>query len=241
MSYAGASQGSYAGRWQGRQSIPDPLVRLFDHGLGQPQRSIVQFGVVAMLQRLLIQNGGYLAAVIPTSTVIRGGGDDEGIGLVMDQLQGRAPAIAVATGVAEYKTGGDIDRWQKHVTVHLYVFTNNVRDRMSRVAGDVVAAANAAADPGAYVILEHCEQLLIGQGGDGTGSIADMRPHSETQLGGANTVELWEQVYGVWVSRAVNANRDLSLELAAINTYSRLATQAATDPAIVETDTVIKP
>lgn len=237
--------GFISGRWTGRFSGGRAPLRFnsleFDTGLGKSQRAIVQDAMIELLSRLHRDNGGYLRAIEPTSTVIRGVDDDQGIGLVYDQLKGQAPAIVIATGDKEYKPAGDTDRWEASLTVHVYALVNSMRSRIARTAGDVVAAADPMADPGVFVILEHVEQLLIGTDPGGTkGVLKRVRPQAEHRIDGDLALELWEQRYTVWAGRTINSNRDIDLELKAFETYSRLATQLRSDPALVETNTVVR-
>lgn len=237
--------GLVAGRWSGGLAGGAGPLRfnpqVFDTGLGKSHRAVIQDAMMQLLARLHRENGGYLKAIEPCTAVIRGSEDDQSIGLVMDQLKGRAPAIVVATGDKEYKPAGDVDRWESTITCHVYVLVNSMRSQAARQAGDVVSAADPTADPGVYAILEHCEQLLAGCNPGGTkGVIKQLRPVSEHRVDGDPAFELWEQRYIVWVGRVIDSKRDIDLEIKSFETYSRLATQLPTDEALVETNTVIR-
>lgn len=241
MSYGGKVTGSVGGAWAGRPAIaPNPT--LFDHGLGRPQREIIQAGVVDLLARLRVDQGGYLQAIEPTDVVVRGVNDEEHLGLIYDQLQGRAPAILVATGDKDYTpVSTATHEWKGPISVHVYFFANSLRSRLSRLTGDAQSKASQIADPGLYVMMEHAEQLLIGERCTGNTSIKELRPVSEGSLGSDNEIAIWQQTYSVLVTRSIREKRDLALELKQINTYHRLSQQAPTDTPVVSTETDVEP
>ena len=240
MSYAGRTLGNYAGNVGGARAIPSLARFLFDTGLPLTIRDVTLDAVCSLLARLDRQNGGYLNAIIPTTTIITSGAiDDDSIGFLMDDLRGRAPAIAVSTGTLTFIAKGDVDKWDGRLEVYVYVLVNSMRSRMSRQRGDVVSAADIVADPGAFVICEHARQLLIGQRLAVPGKVKELKPITERRIATDDVFELWEQHYTVDAATSGNLKRDIALELKAIETYHRLASQADTDPAIVETTTEI--
>lgn len=233
--------GKYSGGGALQGTVPQPraLTKL-DGGLGRPQREIVLNACVDLLKRLADENGGYLLALEPTDAIIRGTDDDYGIAEVLDQLGGRAPAVLVSTGDADFSTAGDVDRWKKTLRVHVYFVTNSLRSKMERHVPDVVALGNRRADPGAFVMMEHVEMLLIGQApGNTNGAIKSLRPVGEKRIAADADLVIWEQIYELWLGKTINLNRDLDLELKQINAYHRLAEQASSDDPIVETTTTV--
>lgn len=238
---SGKLGGGYSGNAGGVANIPGFNSKLFDHALGKPLRALVQDAIVNLLARLDVANGGYLLAIEPTTTQIHGiaGGDEQGLALLYDQLRGRAPAILVTTCDKSYSPAGDSFRWLGKLNVEIYFFVNSLRSRIARLAGDVVSDFDPLADPGIYVIMEHVEELLIGQNPGGTlGQIKELRPVAENQIAGDDEVEIWRQVYSVVLARSINDKRDIDLELREIATYHRLADhQADTDEPIVTTET----
>lgn len=242
MGREGVLDGATEGLIGGRQSTPTLKRYEFDTGLGKTQRAIVQDAVVEMLSRLLVSEGGYLNAIEPTSALIAGKHDEDGLGLVYEQLQGREPAIAIATGAKRYDPAGLDFNFKSDLDVHVYILCKSLRSRMARVEGDLESDATPTADPGVYVIMEHVEQLLIGQRpGGNLGSIKELRPVEESQLGTAADFEIWHQRYQVFCQRTIDKKRDLTQQLKQINAYGRIATQADTDTPITSTETVVKP
>ena len=243
MSFGGkVSGGAYSGSWEGDRPKPSFNPYVFDTGAGKSQRQIVLEGVISLLQRLHVANGGYLQAIEPSAIMMRGKFDDENSGYVLDQLQGRAPGVLVTTGDKALHTAGSLPfQWRGTLDVHVYVLVNSLRSRMTRQTGDVVSAAQPTADPGAFTILEHLEELLIGQRpGGNEGKTDELRPVSETQINVNGEFELWQQTYNLWVPRSINGKRDLTQYLTQINHSSRLAVDATKTPT-ASTETVVKP
>lgn len=236
MSYAGNMLGKYSGTYGGR--VGPPLFRryAFDSGMPEPQRQLLLDAVCSMLSRLSVQVGGYVKDIVQTTTEVKGALDDEGIGFLYDELKGQTPAIAVCTGSLQFIPKGAVDQWDGTLDVYVYILVNSMRSRTSRQSGDVVSAADPHADPGAFVILEHANMLIAGKKPfSPTGK--ELRPVAEQRISSDGTMELWQLHYNVGLTKSVNLKRDLTLELQSIETYSRLASQAVTDPALVETTT----
>lgn len=235
----GKLRGDAGGALRGAVSEVNPLTTL-DSGLPRPQREIVQLGVVDLLQRLLVANGGYLEAVEPTQAIVESADDDRSIAEILDQLGGRTPAVMVSTGDASFETAGDVDRWKVPTRVHVYFFNNAMRSKLERTVPDVVALADPKADPGVFVAMEHVRMLLCGRRPGGTThSIAELKPIRERRVAADPEVTIWEQTYSVQLGIVVNMKRDISLELTQINAYHRLAEQASTDDPIVSTETEV--
>lgn len=242
MGYAGIYTGKYSGALAGRSTLRSPLsTYLFDTGLGKPQRLIVLDAVVELLSRLHRLNGGYLEAIETSSSLVDERRDDNDMIDILDQLGGRVPGVLVSCGDREFDPAGATSQWQGPVEVHVYFMTNSMRDRMTRVGGDVEALATPTADPGVFVMMEHALQLLAGQkpGGNAAQSIKELRPTREHRVGTDGDHELWRQVYSVQLVNSVNHKRDIDLDLKLIAAYHRTADQASSDAPILTTETDI--
>lgn len=200
------------------------MAHVFDTGLARAQRTLIRDGVVLLLSGLLRANGGYLQAVIPWGGVIRGYTDEVGIDLLRAELTGRAPAIAVALGdrVSEPAgQGGFVVKGAIELT--LYHYANHLRSLTAgRTAIDAAALANDTLDPGLDVMLEHAEELVIGQRvgaaavtnpvGEtkrSTPSIKHIVPTREEELATDKTNTLWAQRFAVQVDRVINPKRSV--------------------------------
>lgn len=243
LGYGGVYTGGYSGSYGGQAPPPGFNPLQFDHGLGKPLRAIVQDGCLDLLMRLHRYSGGYINEIVPFPTTIAGRHDDQGIALVHD-LTLAAPAILIAVGDRPFQpAGADPFSWSSDLSVHVYFYVNSIRSRIERQRGDVVSAADATADPGVYVMMEHAMQLLCGKVPGGTKSmIKELRPTNERQLFSDGGVDVWEQAFTVRLSGTINGKRDIDQELIQIETYHRLAdSQQPDDPPIVETNTVVRP
>lgn len=240
MGFAGRYSGRYVSGYAGSRYAPTlRSTFLFDGGLAKPQRAIIQDACVLLLERLLKVNGGYLEAVEPTDCMPRSADDVDEIGDMIEQLGGRMPAILVAMGDGELDAAGDVSRWQERIDVHVYFLNSNARSRLARTVQDVVALADPTADPGVFVAMEHARMLLCGQKPGAKTQLAELTPRSVRRIGTDGERLLWEQIYTVRASIAVELKRDLTLELRRIDTYNRLAEQASRADAIVTTETEV--
>lgn len=181
---------------------------MFDTGENLPQRTRARNGAVALLAGLQLP-AGYLAAVIPWGGLVRGFTDTDGIDLLWTALNGRAPAIAIALG-ARTKRAGSVDGFaSKHsLGLDAYFFSNHRRDETDgRLAPDVVALADVHADPGLDTMMEHAEELLIGQYPGSVPSIKQIEFVDEDELRTEGDFTLWVQRYSVVVDRIIKPNR----------------------------------
>lgn len=183
------------------------MAHAFDHGLAKPLRTLVRDGVVAALQPLLVSSGGYLLAVEALSSQVRSD-DDETMGRIHEVLSGRSPAVLVALGGKEYTEAGNLQhRWSADLTVQVIVFSNHARSLEARLAGDVVSAASDLADPGIDVVLEHVEQLLIGNNLVIGSKAHTLLPQREEEISTDDGQSVWAQTYAIKVSRDVLDSR----------------------------------
>lgn len=211
------------------------MAHTFDHGLAKPLRTLVREGVIARLGRLLISAGGYLSAIIPVGSVVRGTEDVDGISYMFDALNGRAPAIAVAIGDETFTPAGMSGyQWRSTLDVRVYAITNNLRSREARQAADVVALASNAKDPGIDILLEHLAQLLIGYQIASSSSpkgqqIFELRPTRQQELVNNNAMALWEAVFTVDLSREINAKRDVNTAITSLWTFTKIDTKTVVE------------
>ncbi len=217
------------------------MTHAFDTGLAIAQRTAIRNGAVTLLSGLLKANGGYLAAVIPWGGVIRGYTDDNGIDMLFTALNGRAPAIAIALGDRSSKPAG-IGGYTFHGPIELlvYYFSNQRRDPVDgRLAIDVVGAASNTADPGLEVMMEHGEELLIGQRAGSTTSIKQIVPVAEEEIRTEDLFTLWVQRYAVTVDRVINPLRGVTELLVGMRSKAYVAGQTApSDDGLVVADAV---
>lgn len=239
MGFGGRFVGMYSGILAGRPYPPTLNTLVFDTGINKPQRAVVIDSVVNLLQRLHRYNGGYLEAIVGSTTVVRGPEDTEACADIVEELNGQTPGVVVATGDMDFDTAGDIDRWRSPLRVHVYFLCSHMRDHFDgRGIPDVVALADGRADPGVFVAMEHARMLLVAQRA-GTVGLKDLRPHTERRINTDGDREIWEQIYICYVTHNINAKRDVTLELKQINTYNRLAEQLVTDEPIVSIESEV--
>lgn len=209
------------------------MAHAFDTSLAAPQRTVILDGALALLDRLLIANGGYLASVAPFGAVVRSATDEVGVTMLKTALQGQLPAVAVALGTRTTKpagTGGFT--YTSDIELLVYFASNNLRDpARGRLAIDAVGAAADSADPGLHVMMEHVEELLVGQRCGASATIKQVRPDREEELTTLDDMTLWLQTYQVTVTRTIDRNRGLVTKLVGIDTVIRPSDQPAASPA----------
>lgn len=188
------------------------MAHAFDTGLTRAQRTLIRAGAVSLLAPLLRSAGGYLQAIIPWGGVVRSYQDLEGIDLLWAAFNGRAPSVAIALGdrVPSPAGMGGFNFTSKLELV-AYHYSNHPRDLESgRLEIDVAGLAANTADPGLDVMMEHVEELLIGQRCGASATIKQIRPTREEELRSENGYSLWAQRYEVQVERTINPNRGIS-------------------------------
>jgi hypothetical protein len=188
------------------------VAHVFDTNLAAPQRTLVMDGVVRLLAGLLIANGGYLANVVPFGAVVRSWTDVDGVELLRKSLLGQTPAIAVALGGRSSKpkgTGGFVNEAELELLV--YFASNNMGDlaigRQMIDAAGVLANTN---DPGLHVMLEHAEELIVGQRCGASTTIKQVRADREEELHTSDDLTLWLQTYQITLVRTINQYRDVT-------------------------------
>ncbi len=228
------------------------MAHAFDTGLARAQRTLIRDGVVTLLSPLLRANGGYLAGVIPFGGVVRGYTDEVGIDLLKAALNGRAPSIAIGLGDRSSESAG-VGGFNFKATLELvlYHYANHGRSLTEgRTKIDAAAIASDVADPGLDVMLEHAEELVLGQlvGGALAQNVVGEKTHRaltihrivptrEEELATEAGVTLWAQRYNIMVTRTINPARGVSQMIEEIRTIVRPSDAAAAEldpPEVVE-------
>lgn len=188
-----------------------PVSRAYDTGLDRPQR---RFAREAILETLapLAKPDGYVAAIIPFWKRITGKDD---VSELAAELNGKDPAIAVVLGGGKASAiGVDTrkDQVQKQVRVYVYYLARNERGPMAALAGDVRSELDDRKNPGAEVMMEQAEQLLIGfqSADDGRGSVYKLVYEEEDEVESEGDYCLWEQVYSVRLDRRIDRRRAIT-------------------------------
>lgn len=208
------------------------MAHSFDTGLSRAQRTLVRSGAVTLLAGLKLP-GGYLRAVIPWGGVVRGFTDDMGIDLLWEALRGRAPAIAIALGdKAMSQAGMGGFNLVGELELLAYVLSMHPRDtELGRHEPDATSLASNTADPGLDTILEHVEELLIGQRAGASATIKQIRYTREDELRTEGGYTLWVQRYTVTVGRTINPNRGISEILRELRATVRTSDDSMAAPA----------
>lgn len=194
------------------------MAHVFDTALAAPQRTLVRNGVITLLSGLLVANGGYLASVVPFGAVVRSYTDGDGIAMLYKALSGQAPAIAVALGTRSSKPAGAGGfNWLCELELFLYFASNNMRDLADgRMGIDATGAASDAADPGLDVMMEHAEELVVGQRCGASDTIKQVRPDREEELSTGDELTIWLQTYNITLTRTIKEWRGVSQLLESI-------------------------
>jgi len=219
------------------------MAHAFDTGLSRAQRTLIRDGVVELLSGLVAPTG-YLRTVIPWGGIVRGYTDEIGQDLLLAAFNGRAPSIAVALGdrVADAAGMGGFN-FKGTIELVLYHYSNHPRSVTDgRTKLDASAVASDIADPGLDIMMEHAEELLIGQRLGGTSAtnpvgqvtrstptIKQIVPTREEELVTTAQHTLWAQRYAVTVSRTIDPHRTITQMLEEIRTVIRPTDEAAED------------
>lgn len=217
------------------------MAHVFDTGIALAQRTKLRRSVLDLLAPLGRASGGYLHAIEPWGGVIRGYQDELGIGLMHEALVGRSPAVLVALGdrlPTDKHLGGFASRCSVELLVYFY--SSSLRgDLEGRVEIDAVGLADNRADPGLDVMLEHVEELLVGQRPGTTPTIKNIVFRGEEEVRTEADFSLWLQRYTVAVDRAINPNRGITEMLTEFRTAVRTSDMPDDpgDPTVAEAHT----
>lgn len=216
------------------------MAHVFDTGLPLAQRTKLRRAIVTLLAPL-VRPTGYLYGVVPWGGVIHGSADELGISLMHEALGGRAPAVAVALG-DRLPTDKHIGGYASKNTIELlvYFYNNHQRSELEgRTELDAVALASNTADPGLDVMMEHVEELLVGQFAGSTPTIKNVVFRGEEEIRTEADFSLWQQRYTVGVDRVVNAHRGITEMLEQFRTAVRTSDMPDDDgePTVAEAHT----
>jgi hypothetical protein len=196
----------------------------FDTGLFRAQRTVIRESLCARLSPLLKANGGYLASIVELARPLRGEGDEDGLALLARAVNGRAPCLVVALGKKNYD-GTDTESLlvAGELDIAIYAVTAHARDHVAgRLAADVVSDSNRAADPGIETMLEHVEELLLGQE-LGIKGVLEVRFNDEDEVATFDDYTVWEQRATIKVQRDINPRRNSTAFVTSIEGRHRLA------------------
>lgn len=228
--------GSLAGSGYGG-ALAGTALHKFDTGLHRAQRTEIRQALIERITGALGKvEGGYLRAVVSIPRPLKNDSAEE-IGLIYDRVQGQQPCVAIALGRKEYQADGmDIPavNFRGYIDLAIYAISGNLRERVDgRLATDVSGAADVTADPGVDIILEHLEEVLLGQELD-LKTVYELRPVSEDELATFADVAIWEQRYLIGVDRSIDPDRDNEDVLMSIEAKNNL-TDADDENPLVET------
>ncbi len=190
-------------------ALSGAAVNRYDTGLHRPQRSEIRTALVDRIAAALaFAEGRYLRAVRGLPRQLKNDSPEE-MGILFNVLQGQAPAVAVALGRKDYEPSGmGVATFEGTIDLAVYVVSANPRSREDgRLSTDVAGQADPTADPGVETILEHVEELLVGQELN-IKSISEVRPRWEDELCTLLDVTIWEQHFTLRVERVMNPERD---------------------------------
>lgn len=214
-------------------------VQQFDTGLARPQRTLIRQHIAAALAPMLKLNGGYLHKIGVLPRPLRGRDEDE-LGLLVSAVLGRSPCVLVALGAKSYESIGlDATEELGELEVAIYAVSSNARSFVEgRLEQDAAATSSANADPGIETMLEHCEQLLLGQG-LGLSTAHEMRGRTEEEVYTFEEYTVWEQTYALKVSRDINVSRAIADICTVVAVANNLDDADLVNP-VVETETTLE-
>lgn len=237
MGFSGALGGSGLGG-----AFSGSGLQRFDTGLHRAQRTEIRQALLDRLGALLVTPTGvnaggagrYLRAVRWIPRPLRNDSSEE-LAHIADVAQGQAPAVCVALGRKTYEASGmgiPAVQFRSDIEVAVYVISANGRSREDgRLSTDVAGASDPKADPGIEVILEHIEELLLGQELN-IKSAYELRPVSEDELATFGDVTVWEQRYLIGVDRVINPDRDVDDVLVDIEARNNFVDDEAANPVV---------
>lgn len=208
----------------------------FDTGLFRPQRTMVRQFLRAALGVLLKANGGYVHKIGALPRPLHGPSEDE-LGLLVTAVANQTPAILIALGDKDIEsTGMDATECRGELEIVIYAMSSSQRSFIDgRLEADAVAVSDASTDPGIETLLEHIEELVLGQSLPIQG-IAELRGHAEKELYTFAEYTVWTQRYTAKVERVINRDRAVAGIVTTVAVLSQLDGANAVNP-IVETIT----
>jgi hypothetical protein len=222
-------------------------VHKFDTGLFRAQRTTLRQALADRIKLMLLPSlgggaAGYLRMIGMLPRPLKDSSVEE-IGFLLSFVtQGQSPAVLIALGKKDYDPAGmdfPSTHYRGGVEVVFYVVSTNARGPVEgRLFADVAGSASSQADPGIETILEHLEELLIGQDCD-IKTLSELRPSSEDEVFTGAEESIWEQRYTMQVSREINADRLVTGLLTSIENKNNLDGADPANP-IVDTITTLE-
>lgn len=215
--------------------------RTYDSGLDKPQRAFLRDCVIAELAPLTKENGAYVAAVVPFWHPITG---KEDTGELLAELNGKAPAIAVVIGDAEFSPlGSEKTSFKKKASVLAYFLSHNQRGPGYALTGDVRSELDDTKDPGVEVMMEQADQLLVGfqPDDDGAGTIHKLAPVNERHVETDGDFTIWEKSYTVLVETRIDQNRAITQAVELLHSEVSLEDGNVDNNPIAVTETAVNP
>lgn len=207
-------------------------------GLPGPSRTLLKRAICDLLAPLSIAGGGWLQAVAPIGFLVKGPGDELGIDLLWSELNGRTPAIAVATAKAVIDPGGAPGRRRRRQQVDLYLVSNHRRGITDgRTIGDVSSSAGKSADPGLDAALELTWTLLLDADLGLGDSVTGLQMIEEDEIIADTEKTIWHQLWQVWVDVDVDRLRATTRKIVGLRSIARVTGPDSSSPiAVADTE-----
>lgn len=181
------------------------MTHAFDTGSNKPIRTLIKQGVVTLLSPLKRSNGGYLLDVGAYGGITRTYTDETGIQDLV-RFFTRSPTIAVTCGTRTHKSGTTSGRSSvSQMELLLYFTSQHSRGQeRGRMESDPVALADDQADPGLDVIMDHTEELLLGQFPSlEVLNLKQIEFANEQELVTSEKITIWTQTYYLTVTKTI--------------------------------------
>lgn len=219
------------------------MAHAFDTGLLIPQRQAIRDAVLARLDVLVKKPvGGLYVRALKTIPGELSGGSESGLVEIAHHTQGELPAVLIALGgKTPTRIGGDGLELEVTYKLHVYVASSHQKDDVvGRLYSDSIAAGDLRADPGLFTMLEHVEELLVGQelGLDGIGALVQT---DEDELALFADLSVWHQEYEVPATKTINPQRGITQLLLSIQADHNLDTPTEVVEPILTTITTLDP
>lgn len=187
----------------------------FDTGNELTQRRRLREAVAALLEPLLLKQGGYLRQVVQLPKPFRAGSQDDE-DMFRNAIQGNAPAMFVALGRKDFAQRGSGRGTSSNaaIDVFVYVLSTHQGGLMNRVGGVSSAPRRDTSDPGVEFMLENAEELLTGR--RPIEDATELLPSFEDELYTAEDRVVWEIGYKCQLTRVINDKRSLTTKLVEI-------------------------
>lgn len=219
------------------------MAHAYDTGLLTSQRQAIRDALLAKLAPLVKTPLGGL--YVRSLKVIPGqlsGGSEEGLAEIAHHTQGELPAVLIALGGKKnVSIGSDDLEVMGTFEVKVYAASSHQKDDVvGRLYTDAIAVASNRADPGIFTMLEHIEELLVGQELDVPG-VGPMLETDDRELATFADLTVWEQTYEVTATKTINPNRGLTQLLLSIQADHALDVPPEVVDPIVTTITELDP